>query len=33
MAEARAEEDEERLRETRSAEHSDRNKPDQRHSR
>ncbi|XP_042569767.1 SH3 domain-containing protein 19-like isoform X2 [Cyprinus carpio] len=32
MAEARAEEDEERLRETRSAEHSDRNKPDQRHS-
>lgn len=37
MAEARAEEDEERLREPgggarRSAEHSDRNKPDQRHS-
>ncbi|XP_016358690.1 SH3 domain-containing protein 19 [Sinocyclocheilus anshuiensis] len=36
MAEARAEEDEERLRESggarRSAEHSDRNKPDQRHS-
>ncbi|XP_056305331.1 SH3 domain-containing protein 19 [Danio aesculapii] len=36
MAEARSEEDEERLRETgggrRSSEHSDRNKPDQRHS-
>ncbi|XP_059397165.1 SH3 domain-containing protein 19-like [Carassius carassius] len=32
MAEARAEEDEERLRATRSAEHSDRNKPDPRHS-